>query len=118
MRRYSHDGAGAVAREHILGDPDRDALARQGVDTVGAGEYAGDGLGLGDTLALGLLLDLLDIFGDSLLLFGRSKLLDEVTLRSEDHEGHSEDSVDTGGENGDRQMPVAAYCVEYHLASL
>ena len=40
-----HDRAGAVAHQHVVGDPDRDRLAVHRVDGVGAGEDAGLGLG-------------------------------------------------------------------------
>ena len=36
-----HDGPGPVGDEHVVGDPDGDAIAAQGVDRVCAGKYAG-----------------------------------------------------------------------------
>ena len=41
VRRDGHDGAGAVADQHVVGDPDWDRLAVDGIDRVGAGEDAG-----------------------------------------------------------------------------
>jgi hypothetical protein len=41
MSRHRHDRAGAVLHEHVVGDPDRDALAGRGIDRVTAGEDAG-----------------------------------------------------------------------------
>ena len=41
VRGHGHDRAGAVAHQHVVGDPDRDALAVDRVDGVGAGEDAG-----------------------------------------------------------------------------
>ena len=38
---HGHDGAGAVAGQHVVGDPDGDALAVDGVDGVGADGHAG-----------------------------------------------------------------------------
>ena len=51
--RYRHDGARAVIGQDVVGNPDRQVFAGQGVDGVGAGELAGDPLGLGHPFALG-----------------------------------------------------------------
>jgi len=54
--RHRHDGAFAVAHEHVVGDEDRDALAAHRVDRVRAGEDAGFRFRFGLTIdvALGL----------------------------------------------------------------
>ena len=39
--RDGHDRAGAVAHQDVVGDPDRQLLAVDRVDGVGAGEHAG-----------------------------------------------------------------------------
>ena len=39
--RHRHHGAGAVAHQHVIGNPDRDMLTGSRVDRVSAGEYAG-----------------------------------------------------------------------------
>ena len=41
VRRHGHDRAGAVLHQHVVGDPDRDALAVDGVRRVTPGEHAG-----------------------------------------------------------------------------
>ena len=41
VRRDGHDGARAVASEHVVGDPDRHLLAGERVDGEGAGRGAG-----------------------------------------------------------------------------
>jgi hypothetical protein len=38
--RHGHDGARAVADQHVVGDPDRDRLAVDRVDRVRTGEHA------------------------------------------------------------------------------
>ena len=45
VRRHGHDRAGAVAEQHVVRDPDRDALAVHRIDRKGAGEDAGLFLG-------------------------------------------------------------------------
>ena len=42
--RHRHDRPGAVAHQHVVGDPDRDLLAVDRVDRGRAGEHAGLGL--------------------------------------------------------------------------
>ena len=41
MGRDSHDGAGSVCRQYIIGDPDRDFFAIDWIDCISACEYAG-----------------------------------------------------------------------------
>ena len=41
MRRHGHDGAGAVAGENVIGNPDGNLLAVDRIDGVSAGEHAG-----------------------------------------------------------------------------
>ncbi len=41
VRRHGHDRAGAVANEHVIGDPDRNRLSVHRVDGIAAGEDAG-----------------------------------------------------------------------------
>src|SRR5258706_15788184 len=41
MSRHGHDGASAVAGEAVVGDPDWNLLAVDGIDGVSTGEYTG-----------------------------------------------------------------------------
>ena len=52
VRGHGHDRAGAVVHQHVVGDPDRDALVVHRVDGVEAGEDAGLLLAGGALLAL------------------------------------------------------------------
>ena len=45
VRRNGHDGAGAVAGENVVGDPDRDLLTGGRIEGTSAGEDAGFFLG-------------------------------------------------------------------------
>ena len=118
MGRNGHNGAGAVAGKHVLGDPDGDALPGEGIDAVRAGEHAGDGLGLGDALTLSLLLHLLDVLLDSFLLLGRSQFRHEVALGGKHHKGDAEYGIHAGGEYRNVEMLVAVDSVEHHLGAL
>ncbi len=57
--RNGHDGARAVAGEHVVGDVDRDGPAGKGIDGERTCGHAADASGLGDALALGALLGLM-----------------------------------------------------------
>ena len=41
VRRHGHDRSGAIPRQDIVGDPDRNPLAVDGIDRVAAGKDAG-----------------------------------------------------------------------------
>ena len=58
VRRHGHDRAGAVAGENVVGNPDRNLLAVDGIDGVGAGEDAGFFLGQFGAFEVALLGDL------------------------------------------------------------
>ncbi len=98
-----HDGAGAVAHQHEVADPDRDLLVRERVRGVAAGE---------DTFLLDPALEARPAVlgpqpGDLLLARGRVLLpreqaVDHRVLRGEDHEGRAPDGVDAGREDADR----------------
>ena len=92
---HGHDCAGAVLHQHVVGDPDRDPLAVDGVDRVLARE---------DTV---LLLPLpLDGGAASRVthvlpyLLGIGEGCDERVLRREHEEGGSEERVGPGREDG------------------
>ena len=100
MCRHSHDRAGAVVHQHVVGDPDRNARVVDGV----RGEEAGEDPGLGSRRALfgGSGAGLADVLAD--LVAGRGLLgqrVDEWMLRREHEEGRPEQRVGTGGEHRD-----------------
>ena len=80
---HRHDGAGAVAHQDVVGDPDRDALVGDGVHGVAAGEDAGAGAGLvgREPFDLGLPSRLLDVGVDLRLAIGGGDLGHQRMLR-------------------------------------
>ena len=103
MRRHGHDRSGTVGDEHVVGGPDGDLGAVDGVDGVGAGEHAGLLLvGEVGALEVGLVADRGDIAFESLLLGGGGELADERMLGGDDHVGRAVEGVRTGGEDGQR----------------
>ena len=96
MRGDGHDGAGAVAHEDEVGDPDGDLLAAVGVDGVVAGEEAFlidiAGVAAGARIDHG--------FGAGLEA-GIEQGLVERVLGREDDAGGAVDGVDARGEDAD-----------------
>ena len=100
VRGDGHDRARPVGHEHVVGDPDGDALAVEGVEGVGAGEHA---------RLLALRREPLDLRhaggGGDVGLDGLAPVvgrdaLDEVVLGGEHHEGGPVDGVGARREDG------------------
>ena len=101
MRRHGHDGARAVGDENVVGDPDGDLLAVDGIDGVGAGEDAGLVLGQVGPVEVRLQGRFLAVGLDCGLLLGSGDLLDQRMLGSEDHIRAAEESVGARGVDSD-----------------
>ncbi len=97
-----HDGAGSVAGQDIVCDPDWDPLVVHGVDSVGTQEDAGLVLREVGALQIGFSGGLLAIGFDGFSLFVISENIDQVMLGREDHEGGAEEGVWAGGEDTNR----------------
>ena len=113
--RNSHDRPRAVASQHVVRNVDRNRLARERVDRIGACRYTAYALGFGDALPLGAFLRLGDVLLDGGPLFGRGKVVNPFVLRSDDHEGNAEDRVGTRGEY--LEFSVGALDVEEDLGA-
>ncbi len=100
--RHGHDRPGAVAHQHVVGDPHRDLLAGDRVGRVAAGEHAG----LVAALALAVDVVLGGRGGDvgahlgGLVRVGQP--LDGRVLGRQHHERRPEQRVGPGGEHLDR----------------
>ena len=118
VRGHSHDGAGAVAHEHIVADPDGDFLAVDGVDGADAVDLnAGLVLGKLGALEVALLGGLVAVGGDGgvvgdLILV----LLDEGMFGADDHVGRAKERIGPGGKHA--QLLVLAGELEVHLRAL
>ena len=95
--RNRHDGACAVACEHVVADINGYFFARQRVDGVAAAEDAGHFL-IYHALAFGAVLDGFEICVYGLFLFGGGKFFHILALGGEYHESHAEDGVGACGE--------------------
>src|SRR5207302_11143654 len=80
MRGYAQDRAGAIAGQHVVGDPDRDSLLGEWIDRVGAGKDAGLFVLRGESLDFGFRSGALDICVHGGTLVRRHDLLENVVL--------------------------------------
>ena len=98
----SHDGAGAVVGNNVVGNPHGDLLAVDRVHHVAAGKGTVLLEGALGTLDGGDMLGVLDDLGHGLLVL---RTLDELVqtrvLGSQDKEGDTEERVGSRGEDGD-----------------
>ncbi len=111
MRRDGHDRARAVPHQHVVGDPDRDLLAVDGVDRVAACEDA--------VLLLLLALDRRARTGMANVLahlLGVGQLRDQRMLRRQHEERGAEERV--GASREDRQLLAAPRHTEDHARAL
>ena len=90
---HGHDRAGAVAGQHVVGDEDRDALAVDRIDGLGADRQAGL-LAVGrEAVDLGPAAGLLDVRVDLAPSIGRGQDGHQRMLRGQHHERRSEQGV-------------------------
>ena len=101
MGRHGHDRPGPIRGQHVVGDEDRDPLAVDRVDRVGADRHAGL-LALGrQPFDLGLALRRGNVGLDLGLPVGRRQLRDERVLGREHHERGAEQRVGSSREHAD-----------------
>ena len=96
-----HDGAGAVAGEDVVGDPDGDAYVVDRVDGIRAGEDAGFFFRGVLTVAVGFGGGGFDVVFDVGALFGSGDGGDERMLGGENHVSGAEERVGAGGVDGE-----------------
>ena len=99
--RDGHDRAGAIAGEHVVGDPHGDALVVDRIDRVGTGEDAGFFARGVLAVALGFGADGFGVFVHGGALFRCGDLRDERMLGREHHVGRTEQGVGAGRVDGD-----------------
>ena len=98
---HGHDGAGAVAGQHVVAHPDGHVLPGEGMLRVAAGEHAGDAVHLGLAFALAAVLGLLHV-GLHLGALGVGGVLaHQHMLGRQGQEGDAEERVGPGGEHLD-----------------
>ena len=103
LGRHSHDRAGAVTHETIVGDPNGDVLAGGGIEGVDAGEHAGLFFGFRHAIDVGSVYRLLDVPGQSGRMRFRTRVIDDLLhermFRCNDHVRGTEDRVGARGKD-------------------
>ena len=110
--RHRHDGACAVARQHIVRNPYGDFFAREGIHRIAAREHAAH-LAIRDAFAFRALGGGGHIGLHLFAAVGRGELRHEFAFGSEHHEGYTENRVGARGE--DREFHVAVFHRKLHL---
>ena len=114
--RDGHDGACAVAHEHIVGDPDGDFVAVDGIDGEGTGEDAAFFLVEFCAVEVALGGDGGFVFFDGFALLGSGDGCHERMLRRKDHVGRAEECVGAGCE--DLHFARPSFDLEFNQGSL
>ena len=114
VSRYGHDGASTISCQDIFGNIDGNPLVCQWVDGIRAREDTRN-LVIHLTLTFRALLHVIEIVLHRCFLLRSCQLLNQFTLGCQDHEGHTEDGVGTGGE--DRELDIRVGNTEFHLRS-
>ena len=117
VRRHGHDRAGAVAGQDVVGNPDGDALAADGIDGERAGEDAGLVFRQLGAIEVALARGFLAVFLDGGRLLLTDDLINDGMLRCEDHVGRAVERIGACRENGDGFIHArgAVGDFEFHL---
>ena len=101
---HGHDGAGAIAHQNVIRNPDGDALARGRVDGIATGEHAGFFTVHRFALDIGLAFCLF-LVGLHFVTLGRGgNFVHQRMLRGEHHERDTPKCVRPGGEYFNRVL--------------
>ena len=96
-----HDGAGSVAGEDVVSDPDRDVFAIYGIEGVSASEDAGFWAIIGGAVLLRCATCGIDVGIHSGLLLRGCNRGNQRVFRGQDEECGTPEGVGACGENGD-----------------
>ncbi len=105
MGRYAHDGPRAIGHQHVVGDPDGDALPVHRVNSIAADEDPALLLVHGQPFDLALAGGLVLVGLYLCLVLRRGQLVHQGMLRSQHHEGSAPQGIGAGGEDDDALTP-------------
>ena len=106
MSRHRHDRAGAVAREHVVGDPDRNFLASDRIGGIRAGEGAGLLFGKLSAFKVGFVRHPCFVGFNAGALFGCRDGVEQFMLRREDQVGREDDRAPERGRDAGARQPA------------
>ena len=112
MRRHGHDRAGAIGHHDIVGDPDGNARAIDGIDGIRANEHAGLFLVCRRALDLALPCRLVLVCRHGIPALIRRQLVDQRVLGGQHHKRRSPQGVGPGGKDLER---IPGFRPERHL---
>ena len=115
VSRYGHDGTCTITGKHIFRNPYGNLIACERINGIRTRENTCDAV-VHLALALSTLLHISQIFIYGSLLIGSGQLGHELALRSQYHEGNTEDGIGTCGEDG--EVLLAVGYLELHLCTL
>ena len=118
MGRDSHHGTGAVLRQHVVGDPNRQQLTVGGVAHPGADGNTALGPVFGRAVLLALARHLIAEGFHRSPLLGGGEGRHQRMLRGQHHIGGAEDGVGPCGEHGDRLTGGAAVVAHHRKLQL
>ena len=101
MRRHRHDGPRAIARQHVVRDPDGNLLGVDRIDGIRAREHAGFLLREFRAFEIGFAGGEFLIILHRRFLFRRGDLRHQLVLRRKHHVGRAEQRVWPRGEHAD-----------------
>src|SRR5690606_34430011 len=117
MRRHSHDGAGTIIRQYIIGNPNRYGFLSGRVNGIAAGKHPGFFPIFIHTLDIAFLYGLLDVLLDRLGMLIGCYLLYQRMLRRQDQECGAEDRIRAGSEDADG-LPLIALQWKVNLSTM
>src|SRR3989440_5333496 len=118
MRRNAHNRARTVAHQHVIGDPDGNLLAIDGISDVAAGKDARLLLLRTHALDLAHMPRLVNIGVNFGTVLGRGDLLDPGMFGGQHEERHAIDGVRARGEDGNLFPLAIDLCEETNLCAL
>ena len=98
-RGHGHYGTGAVARQHIIGNPYRYLFAAERVQRIAARKGARYRFGVRHAVQFRFLLGLVNISVHLGLLCRGSQRSHQFMFRGDDQKGYPEKRINTGSEN-------------------
>jgi len=113
MRGYGHDGAGAVADEDVVADPDGDICVVDGIDCIGAGELAGLVFGQVCAVEVAFACGLFLIVFDGLFVFGRGDFIDEGVFGRHHHICCAKERIGARGEDTEFAIMAGDFEIDF-----
>ena len=114
VSRHGHDGTRTVTGQYIITHIDGNVLVVERIDGISSGKHTRHAA-VHEALALGAVLDAVEILVDSLFLFGGYYLIHIFAFGSQNHEGDTKYGIGTCRKDG--KFDVRINHLELHLST-